>query len=229
MIYEIRLNVSAPVIATEDIHLDGIFYAVSPAAHNKNIHLTRLTHSCDVPDLPIPIDCLYKDGCYIYCCSTAEFINGQRITDTMTKRKDGIDYMYYHSQKTPKKGIDKDWLIKLYGVCCEQVRFLVSSSNYNALARYVRRIHSIGGLRKQGYGEVVGYDIVPRSDLTYKDCVIENGRAIRNIPQKMLTRSCSASVRIRPPYWLLDGKLPCATVGEPAELREDVALHEFKR
>lgn len=35
MIYEIRLNISVPVIATEDIHLDGIFYAVSPAAHNK--------------------------------------------------------------------------------------------------------------------------------------------------------------------------------------------------
>lgn len=220
---------SAPVIATEDIHLDSILYAVSPAAHNKDIHLTRLTPAYSVPDLPIPIDCIRRNGCYIYCCSTAEFVGGQKIVDTMTKRKDGYDYMYYHSRKTPKTGIDKDWMVKLYGVCCEEVSFLASSSNYSSLDRYVRRIKSIGGMRKQGYGEVSGYEIKERPELTYQDCVIEAGRAIRNIPQELLSTQCRSRCRVKPPYWLLDGKQVCAAVGDKATLRDDVVLRKFKR
>ena len=229
MVYEITFDVATPVIATMEIHLDSILYAVSPAAHNKDKQINRFTLQSDVKDLPIPVDCIKRKSQFVYCCSTADFINPHKITDNATKRRDGYDYMYYHRQQTPRKGYDKDCMLKLYGVACESVKFLASSSNIADLHRYLRRVKSIGGMRKQGYGEVTGYTVDERPEMDWRDCVCQRGFAIRNIPSYFLETQYKNISRCRPPYWLLDRTENCAVPGDRIILKDDVYLSEFRR
>lgn len=229
MIYEVIFKVKAPIIATSDIHFDSILYAVSPARHNKDNIITRLTSQDQINDLPIPVDCIKIGDRYIYCCSVARYTNAYQITETSTKRKDGLDYMFYHTAQSPKSGIDKDSMIKLYGVSCEEVHFILSSSNLKELERYCKRIKSIGSMRKQGYGQVSDCVIVTRSDLDWHDCVINNGQAARNIPKCFLENECKSFDRCKPPYFLLDGKEAAAKVGDKAILKTDVYLSKFRR
>lgn len=229
MIFEIRFKVETPIIATSDIHFDSILYAVSPAGHNKENVITRFTPQSQINDLPIPIDCIKSGKKYMYCCSTADYINAYKITDTSIKSKRGLDYMFYHTAQSPKTGINKDCMIKLYGVACEAVHFLVSTSNLYELKRYCKRIKYIGTMRKQGYGQISNCEIIERSDLDWRDCVIDNGKAIRNIPECFLENGGSNFDRYKPPYFLLDGKEIIAKVGDKAILKNDVYLSEFRR
>jgi hypothetical protein len=153
MIYKISFEVKTPIITSTDIHLDSIFYCVSPASHNKDVHISRFSTSLP-PELPIPIDCAKIGDKYIYCCSTADYINAEQITENFTKRRDYIDYHYLNNIQTPRKGIERDIMTKAYGVVCTAVEFKLSSTNFADVNRYCRRIHSIGGLRKEGYGEI---------------------------------------------------------------------------
>lgn len=229
MIYEIRFDVDTPVITTTDIHLDSLFYGISPAAHNKDFFVDRNTCCARLAVLPIPVDCAKIGKDFIYCCTAADYINAEAISDTATKRRDGEDYMYYHKQQTPRKGIDKDHMIKLYGVACSAVTFRCSSSNLPSLERYVKRLKNIGAMRKQGYGHITGYEITPFPEADWKDCLIENGRAARNIPESFLETEGRQFLRCFPPYWLPDGKVSCAAVGEFAALKDGVYLSPFKR
>lgn len=229
MIYEIRFSIDTPVITTTDIHLDSLFYGVCPAAHNKNYFVDRNTRSDRLGVLPIPIDCAKIGGDFIYCCTAADYISAEAVCDTATKRRDGEDYMFYHKQQTPRKGIDKDYMMKLYGVVCSAVSFRCSSSNLSALERYVKRLKNIGGMRKQGYGHITGYEIITMPEADWRDCLIENGRAVRNIPEAFLEGEGRQFLRCFPPYWLPDGKINCAAVGEAAELKDSVYLSLFRR
>lgn len=229
MIYELIFKVDTPIITNTDIHLDSLFCGISPAAHNKNFIVDKQTLARDIPVIPIPIDCVKIGEKFIYCCSAADYVNASAIHDTSTKRRDGEDYMYYHKQQTPRTGIDKDYMLKLYGVACTAVKFRCSSSNLSSLDRYARRVNNIGGMRKQGYGHVTYYEVIPLPDMDWRDCLTENGKAIRNIPQDFLENECRQFLRCFPPYWLLDGKVQCCVVGEFAELKKEVFLSPFKR
>ncbi len=229
MVYKLIFYVSTPIITTTDIHLDAVFSAVSPAAHNKEYYISRHTKFSDIKQLPIPIDCIKIDNEFLFCCSVADYHNANLICDSATKRKDGNDFLFYHRQLTPRKGIEKDSMLKLYGVSCEFVSFLLSSSNKNSVIRYARRIHNIGAMRKQGYGLVNKFEIEEMPNLVWKDCVINNNKAIRNIPQAFLENECHSFSPCKTPYWLLDGSQKCATVGEFADIKNDVFLSEFKR
>lgn len=229
MVYELVFKMLTPIITTTDIHLDAVFSAVSPAAHNKDYVITRYTSPDLIKQLPIPIDCAKINNKFIFCCSVADFHNAKMICDTSTKRKDGDDMFFYHKTLTPKKGVEKDSMIKLYGVSCDYVSFLLSSSNKQSVIRYAKRVKNIGSMRKQGYGQVIDFEINELPDKNWKDCLISNGKAIRNIPSDFLDSPCNTKSRCLTPYWLPDGKELCAVVGNYAILKDDVFLSTYKR
>lgn len=229
MILELIFYMGTPIITNSEINIDSLFCGVSPANHNKDHFVNRQTKSGELNALPIPIDCAKLDGRYIYCSSCADFTDHKMITETATKRRNGEDVLYYHTMLTPRTGIDKDCMLKLYGVSCSSVSFLLSSAYPNEVDRYARRIKNIGGMRKQGYGHVRDFEIIERADLDWKDCIVQNGRALRNIPQSFLKNDVKSMLRCSPPYWMRDGIEPCAAVGDIAELKEDVYLSCFRK
>lgn len=230
MIYEVEFKIGSPVVTNTEIHFDGIMCAVSPASHNKHMQVNRFTKAEDIITLPIPVDCIKIGKSYIYCCSSADYVNGTPIVDKSVKRKGGLDFLYYNQRQYINSTINKNCMLTLYCIACESIKFLVSSSNFKELDRYCRRVHNIGGMRKQGYGEVLGYNISEMPELNWQDCIITpDNIAIRNIPQEFCENTCNSELRCKPPYWLLDGKQQCSAVGEQAMLKDDIFLNEFKR
>ncbi len=228
MVYKLTFGVKTPVITQTNIHLDAIFSFVSPAAHNKDKHFTRFSNAKDIKQLPIPIDAVKRGGKWVFCCSAADYNNAAAICENATKRRDGKDVVYYHKALTPRKGIDKDVMMKLYGVVCESVSFLLSSSNRAAVERYARRVHNIGSMGKMGYGQVSGFTI-EEIEGGWEQCLIRNGKAVRNIPAGLIENTPHSEECCRSPYWLPDGKELCAAVGDFAVLAQDAFLSEYKR
>ena len=228
MVYKLTFLVATPVITQTDIHLDALFSFISPASHNKDKHINRFTNAADIKQLPLPIDAIKRGKDWVFCCSAADYGGAKAICDNATKRCDGKDALYYHKNLTPRTGADKDVMLKLYGVVCNSVSFLLSSSNKADVARYARRVRNIGAYGKMGYGEVTGY-ILEEIGGDWQQCVISGGKAIRNIPAALLDNESRSEDCCRSPYWLPDGKEPCAAVGDFAVLANDVFLSEYKR
>lgn len=228
MVYKLTFTVKTPIITQTDIHLDALFSFFSPAAHNKDYHITRFTEAKQIKQLPLPIDAVKRGNTWIFCCSAANYNDAKLICENATKRHDGADAMYYHKPLTPRAGIDKDVMLKLYGVVCSSVSFLLSSSNRAAVDRYARRVKFIGSMSKQGFGEVTGYNLEEIGG-SWEQCIIDGGKAIRNIPADLLQNETRSVDCCRTPYWLPDGKEPCAAVGEFALISPEAFLSEFKR
>lgn len=229
MIFELKFIMDSPIITNSEINIDSLFCCISPAAHNKDNFINRQTKSEELKALPIPIDCAKLGGRFIYCSSSADYDGAKTICENATKRRDQIDVSYYHTILTPRTGIDKDCMLKLYGVSCFSVSFLLSSAYPNEVDRYARRLKHIGGMRKQGYGHIKSYELIERSDLEWRDCIVQDGRAVRNIPQSFLINEGKSRLRCSPPYWMKDGIEKCAGVGDPAELRDDIYLSPFRK
>ncbi len=228
MVYELEFKIRTPIITQTNIHLDAVLSFFSPVAHNKDYHINKFTSPDSIKQLPLPIDAVKCGNEWIFCCSSADFKDAKAVCDNATKRRDGKDALYYHKCLTPRTGVDKDVMLKLYGVACSSVLFLVSSSNRSDLERYARRVKNIGSFGRLGYGEVSGYTL-SETALDWESCIIANGKAIRNIPEKLLATTARSVDCCRSPYWLPGGKERCATVGDMAMLANDAHLSEYKR
>lgn len=222
MIYRITYRVKTPIITVSPIHLDALLSAVHPAMHNIKA-ITRRSSRYEVITAPLPIDSARLGRDWVWCCTTADYSDDAiPYSDKITKRKTGIDYFYINGRQTPRTGTGRDRCDTIYGVVCSNVSFLASSSDKRELARICGRVKSIGALRRMGYGEVTEMEI-EETNLSWKDCLVRDYRAMRAIPKNMLTHCKTQRVVVHPPYWLherVEGVLP----GDFAELRKDVTL-----
>lgn len=71
----------------------------------------------------------------------------------------------------------------------------------------IRSIKSIGGGRRFGFGKVLSFEIVPTDE---DRCVEWEGKAMRYYPHPDGIKT----VRPRPPYWNVTGRVPCLLPGE---------------
>ena len=228
MVYRLTFIVNTPIITQTDIHLDALFSFVCPASHNKDYQITKFTSAKEIKQLPIPIDAVKCGSDWIFCCSAADYNNASAICENATKRRDGNDALYYHKTLKPREGVDKDVMLKLYGVVCSSVSFLLSSSNRSDVERYARRVKFIGSMSKQGYGQVSSFTLEEIDD-RWERCLVSGSKALRNIPAALLDNVPRSVDCCRSPYWLPDGKELCAAVGEFAVLSPNVFLSEYKR
>jgi hypothetical protein len=228
MVYEVIFRVETPVIVTTQIHLDAILSAVHPAMHNLGGSLTRRSDASEVVNAPLPIDCAKINNTWVWCCTSADYGDAIPFSDKIAKRKNGIDHLYLNSRQTPRTGTGRDRCDTVYGVVCDSVSFLASTTNPKELERICRRVRGIGGLRKIGYGKVGGV-AVEETETCWQSCLVQDGKATRNLPAAMVEETCDRLVPTMPPYWLGDHIKPGAAVGDPATLRKGVWLNAYKR
>lgn len=225
MVYEITFCVRTPVITSTPIHFDALLISVHPAMHNRP-QLTRRSPVQDIVEPHIPVDSAKYGSVWVFCCSSADYSDDARPYQTkFTKRKDPADYFYIRSTQTPRTGPGRDRCDTIYGVVCSSVRFLASSHDEKELNRICRRVHNIGAMRKMGFGEVSEYQIQPCPDLDWRRCLIDRGRAVRNLPAQLLQSKCERNIIFRPPYWVTCQMQPGAAAGDAAELRKGVWLN----
>lgn len=227
MIYEARLYVDTPVMMTVPIHFDALLASVHPAMHNLK-QVTRFSKAEDVVTAPLPLDSAKAGNAWIWCASTGEF-DDQAIAfdDKFNKRKDHTDYLYAQKRLTPRTGPGRDRMETAYGVLCKYMSFVYSTTAPKETDRIIKRIRSIGGLRKMGYGNVTGYEVT-EIGLNWRECLVKDGMARRHLPTSMaigeITEAC-----VTPPYWLASNKVPAIFTGSECELKDGVRLNEFKR
>ena len=154
MIARVRFSVAAPIITTAPIHLDALLTAVHPAMHNSGAVPTRGGSSKELKHAPLRMDKAIVDDIWVWCCTAADYVDASPYHDHICKRKDGIDYFYVDRQQTPRTGPGRDRMDTVYGVLCSSVQFWASmfDSSIYEFERICKRVHSIGGLRKMGYG-----------------------------------------------------------------------------
>lgn len=227
MVYEIRFYVSAPVITTTQIHLDGILSAVHPAMHNLS-WITRQSARSEVKTAPLPIDSAKIGSKWVFCCTASDFDDSAKVfTDKFNKRKDAIDYHYITRRLTPRSGPGRDRLETCYGVLCEYVRFYASTTDLREMERICKRVRSIGNLRKMGYGSVSCIEI-NKTELSWKECLVLNGIAMRNMPACMVDEGFISRIPVQSPYWLSDNIEHGVMAGEKCFLADGVWLNEYK-
>lgn len=227
MVYEIRFYVSAPVITTTQIHLDGILSAVHPAMHNLS-GITRQSARSEVKTAPLPIDSAKIGSKWVFCCTASDFDDSAKVfTDKFNKRKDAIDYHYITRRLTPRSGPGRDRLETCYGVLCEYVRFYASTTDLREMERICKRVSSIGNLRKMGYGRVSNFEIT-EAEMEWRDCLVRFGVAMRNLPACMTVGGNLSRIPVQAPYWLPDNMEPGVIEGEKCCLADGVWLNEYK-
>lgn len=229
MVYRVRYYVDTPVIVNAPIHLDGVLAAVHPAMHNLG-GINRFSGRNNVITAPLPLDSAKIDKTWVWCATAADYAPGATaFTDKFDKRKDALDYHYISRRQTPRTGPGRDRMETVYGVACEYVQFWASSANLGALRRICARVKHIGNLRKMGYGNVHEMQIT-ESERIWKECLILNGIAVRNLPGQLIeTGEKIVEVQTVSPYWLPDNLIPGCREGDRCALKAGVYLNEYHR
>lgn len=228
MVYKVSFKMRTPVILTSAIHFDALLTAVHPMMHNLD-RVTKTSGAEKVVTAPLPIRKICKDGAWVWCCSAALFPDDSKFFNgKVNKVKNGIDYFYLKAKQQPATGIDRNRCDTIYGVTCREVYFLVESANPKELERICRRVRSIGGLRRMGYGEVteIVYEECP--ELTWQDTLVKDGIALRNIPAELLENKANNMIVTRPPYWLAAHRRSGVAEGEEAVIKEELNHIKFK-
>ena len=226
MVYRIVFDMVTPVITTAPIHLDGLLSAVHPAMHNLDISPNRFSKTDCLRVAPLEIDSVKIGPCWVWCCSAGEYDdNAVPFHDKFNKRKDCNDYTYLSGRITPRTGPGKDCMETAYGIACQSISFLFSAPKSKEVERVAKRIHNIGSLRKMGYGQVKGFRI-EETGLGWKDVILQDGVAVRNLPGTMVDTDELISVHVRHPYWMPANMEDGVMAGMPCRLKEGVYLNE---
>ena len=228
MVYTLTFYLRTPVILTAPLHLDALLSAVHPDMHGGGV-VSKITDKSEIRQAPLPLDSAKLGRAWVWCASAAEFADdAQYYEDKFARRKTDHDYLYMRGRQTRTFGPQKDLMAAVYGVVTPWVRFLASSANLHDLRHIAKRIKSVGAHREKGYGQVERMEIQP-VDLDFTACLVDDGRARRNLPGTLAEGRIVSMVNVRPPYWHACTMEQGVTVGGKCRLREGVWLNENRR
>lgn len=228
MVYEIIFRVSSPVILDAPLHLDGILSCVHPAMNGRANQLNRTSSAGEILSAPLPFDSARNNGTRVWCCSAGQFDQYAQdyIDDTIIKFTYPSDYDFLKMNHAPRTGPSRNQFKQIRGTLCSHVSFLFSSTQPNEIYRIAKRVRGLGALRKIGYGVVTSLDL-QESNLDWTQCLIQQGRAMRNLPIEHIQNAKERLVCTRPPYWMPNNLEPGVLAGEECQLRDSVFLKEW--
>lgn len=224
-VYEVRYYLSSPIDMSSPIHLDAILSAVHPAMHNLSAKPERFnSDSSEIIDAPLPICSFISKGNWVWACTAGEFPDSAIISaDSITKRRGPQDQFNFQRQYLPASGCMKDRFITFQEVITPYIYFLAATIRERELTRIAKRVNSIGGKRKSGWGMVSKLEIseveVPLSEILVKD-----GIARRRIPEEFLEGEATNILQCKSPYWHPARVEPGCEVGDPVKLADSVKI-----
>lgn len=221
----IIFNMTTPIIISEPLHLDAVLTAVHPDALPQPWTNNRLRDN-NLPNLPLPLKKATVDDDWIWCASTCSLDGEVRPYAGMhTKRKSKEDIFALRKNVMVIGGVFKDWITSDRGFITSEISFLAESDDIKELAYLCSQITHFGKLRGMGYGQVKGFRIEELHGRKWEDCLIQDGRAARDIPQSFILGGFGWDfVNIHPPYWDMDRRVPGVATGNPMSLSKEVRL-----
>lgn len=221
----------APVVVhpSSPLHLDALLSAVHPAMHDKGKVTRQGASGVEYAPLPL-LRALSPDApCdWIFAASAMEVsADAELSTVSFTKRRDGVDVLMGERQITPGMGPMRDRMTTAIAVLAREVFFFAVCYDTSELSRLLRRISHIGGMRKQGYGEVCGWGTEELGGYDrWRESLVLAGKARRFLPASFCNYGFSGDCRvqslgaIRPPYWHHVSDTQRVDVGAGVILRE---------
>lgn len=222
MLYRITFKMRTPVIITDPLHLDALLMAVHPDSKSYEEVKNDIRHGRLVqPELPIQK--VFAGDQYVYAASTIDLLGAEPYTGKHTKRKGGIDMFAYVSNIMTIGGMYKDNLVEDRGYIAKSASFLAVSLHKAQLLYLVQRVTHLGKNRGMGYGEVSDATVEKETG-SFRDTLVKNERAIRNLPQAFFMNEAESSIIATPPYWGLWRREMGARPGDFVKLRKDLSL-----
>lgn len=230
-IIRVTARMGSQLVLTAPLHLDGLLSAVHPATHGHQ----RPTRSDETDEhiriAPLPLGQVFYGGSWVWAASAAQMPDEATLrVSTITKRRDPGDVYYAQRQFQPASGPMRDRMVAVQTVCTPSMSFLAVSNDVPDVRRLLRRVMSVGGLRKNGYGQVLSWD-VDVADISlgidaWRETIINDGRARRRLPAEILKPDTYRDQQLRamPPYWCRAGLVWGVEVGDECELRDEVML-----
>lgn len=214
MIYRVECRLAGPVVARDEIHLDGLLAAAHPLAHE--LHVTRSTPLEELERVPVPI---LAYG-HVALCTAATYEDGARLGgEHGVKRRDGADIDWLSLRYSPRAGPGKDRLDRLPVVYAASALWRCWSFDRRGLKRMLRRVRHLGARRSHGWGAISGWTIEDEPDADPVSLLVAAGRAVRALPRSWCTWwSSEASGAVRPPYWHPGRQVDVVPVGARVEL-----------
>jgi hypothetical protein len=226
MVYKVKFNLLAPVSIQEQLHFDALLSAVNPLANNKRISLNAQSSkemANKMEHFPLPVKRLVTADSWVYCASAIFFPPETQIDKSaFIKRRTAQDVEMFERKLRSGAGVMRDKLVKPLIFNTPYVYFLVDSTDKGSLESLCSEIISIGGLRKQGYGEVQSVEISEMKKADWTSCIIKDGYATRRLPSSFVEAEYYIKSTVRAPYWLQVNKEACVDVGQDVRLKQDI-------
>jgi CRISPR type IV-associated protein Csf3 len=202
----VRAELATPVALMEPLHLDGVLMAQRLGADRE-----RLTRSCEAEHIataPIPVVHLDHAGARAYLTSAAEPApEARRLGEHLTRKRDADDWDYLSRPVNIASGALRDVCLRFPVIATPWLEWWAIGDR-QGVRKVIKGVHAVGMLRRHGYGEVLGWDVIVESavdadvDAAVAAVLVGSGRARRNLPAAW----CEAPevlerVPIAPPYW----------------------------
>lgn len=222
-VVEVIAHLGAPVVVTDALHLDGILSAVHPDCVGGG--LTRTCAEDEIARPPIPLVARSAYGEEVYLCSAEEWPEGaRRRSGHLTRRRDGDDLDRLTKPVQTASGPARDVLLRFPVVEAPWVRW-IAVGGPEGIERLIRRARSVGSQRRQGYGEVLRWEVREMAEAKPMEAIVSSGAARRHLPAAWCEAPEIVDVgAVRPPYWHPSSRGPRVRRGTPTGIRGDIEL-----
>lgn len=227
-IVKLTAKVKTPIAINSPLHLDGLLSAVHPAMHNIENRPTRYdADGSTVVQAPLPLCSIRSSGGdlydWVWAASATEFPDTAMLEgDAIVKRWTASDVECFRLVLSTATGALRNRLVRFPIVVTPEVYFYCMTSNWGELRRIVRRVKSIGGLRKSGYGIIDCWEI-ESCDLNWREVIVKDGIARRNLPASF-GEGESINISTKPPYWHKSTITEGTRVGSKVNLNDGLVI-----
>lgn len=217
----VTAHLTTPVASYHPLHLDGMLAA---KAFDSEHHLTRQCDASTIADPSIPIARLHLLGARCYLCTAWIWPeDAERGREHFTTRKDAEDIERRASPWQVSAGPEKARHMPVPTIESASVSWLCIGGR-QGLRAALRYVHSIGMLRRQGYGAVQGWEVETLADDIPRSVVLidSEDRAARHLPAAWATGQTEQGA-YEAPYWH-PARTAAARIatGTPCALHPDV-------
>jgi hypothetical protein len=194
----VTAHMSAPIVSSEEIHLDALLIAARPGPGPCP---TRSTPVAEITYPPLPIPRVAYGGQWVYACSTWSLPpDAQGGLEHLTKRRDPGDVHELSRPYTPGSGKGRDYMLPVPVVEAPSVSWLCVGDR-QGLRRLLRYVRAVGSMRRHGYGVVDRWEVTREDEGQCGDVLVRGAFARRWLPAAWCPGSPSEAGPVVPPYW----------------------------
>jgi len=199
-IVEVVATLAAPLVLTDEMHLDGLLASAHPMCRESPIG--RDTPVTALVSPPLSVMQLSFGGATVRLCTVADAAQSAQLTTSqVVKRRDALDIAALARPIHLGLGPGKNRLGRLPVVVTPTLTWRAIGDR-RGIVRLAKRITHVGTWRAAGYGQVVHWDVTMHAVDDPESVLVRDGRAQRTLPASWVEDAETVTTgAIQAPYW----------------------------